>query len=511
MNSTQYKNHNKQKYKVILILLFIMVFILLLMVFALIRLQKKESPKELTYDNLQTVKEVVEYYRSRYISEKESEESGYSLDIYVKFGMLLYDQNKNSNEKYYNDLLEDVAKILLYKSFRMIDNEQDIIIKVICKSGKIDSIIINDIEDYFIYMDSQISMGEYKEIGITDFQVTSNIIQTCVDNKWNAMDFGTRDSIFDEYYIYFNRGMKVRTIDNKIYNIVFNKNYKENVINNLFPGVDLEIVETVLGKPTFEDEELGVIGYKGKQIYVFFTKDEISIYRIEESNVDDFFELADYFLDERLDLLEFMNQLTYIWPDYSDYEYTNNTVFISYPLKAVEIKINYDDTNGILLYNNIKNSLSKVQRYLENTNFVARLQIDCVFEAEKRRVKETKQLLEKCNEYKESLDEETKEIIGESLKYNFYAQTDTAKNIYSMKFISVAEGNPNRELNDSIDYYLWLDNDTFLYSKKGKGIYLYKLTDGSVQRLLEGKEDYELKGFRNGILKYDNTQIVLQY
>ena len=36
------------------------------------------------------------------------------------------------------------------------------------------------------------------------------------------------------------------------------------------------------------------------------------------------------------------------------------------------------------MYNSIKSSMSKIQQYLDNTNFVARLQIDSVYEAEKR-------------------------------------------------------------------------------------------------------------------------------
>ena len=78
-----------------------------------------------------------------------------------------------------------------------------------------------------------------------------------------------------------------------------------------------------------------------------------------------------------------------------------------------------------------------------------------------------------------------------------------------MKFISKDGNNPNRELNDSIDSYLWIDNDTFIYSKKGKGIYTYNLNDGTVRRIIEGTEDYELKNFKNRILNYDDKQILI--
>ena len=150
------KNHNKQNYKKILIVLFVVIFILLCISLCLNMIQKKlEESEELSYDNIKTVKQVVEYYKARYISEEESKEEGYFLDINLKFTILPYDENDNSNEKYYNDFIQDLAKVIKYKSFKMIDNENDITIKVICEKGKIVSIIINDIEDYFIYMDSR--------------------------------------------------------------------------------------------------------------------------------------------------------------------------------------------------------------------------------------------------------------------------------------------------------------------------------------------------------------------
>lgn len=508
MKQIQYKDYNKKNYSKILIVLFVVIFILLLCQLLLTILAKKENKKELTYSNLQTVKDVIEYHESTYISEQESSESDFYLDIFLKFKVLPYDENDNSNEEYYNTLLEDVAKIIKYKSFKMIDKENDINVKVICENNKIVSIIINDIEDYFIYMDSQISMKEYSEIKTTDFSISSDILQLCIDNDWSKdIAFGTRESIFDEYYIYFEEGLKVKVIQDKVYNIIFDKNYKGNVVNNLFPGIDLKNVEIELGKPTFKDTDLNFIGYKGKNIYVFFTNDSISVYRIPDIDTDDFFELANDFIEEKIDFLEFMNQLTYIWPDYSEYEYSSKSVFISYPLKGIEIKLNYDDTNGILVYNNIKSSLSKIQKYLENTNFVSRLKIDSVFEAEKRRVKNSNEQKENCKEYKENLEEEKRKLIGESFRYEIYPETDSNGYIISMKFISSSGDNPNRELNDSMDSYLWIGNDYFVYSKKGKGIYLYNLIDGSIQRIVEGTKDYELKEYKDGILKYDDEQI----
>lgn len=512
MKESKNNKMNNLTKKKIIIVLFVIVFILMILCLIAEKLLQKNESYNISYDNLTTIKEVIEYYDSKYISEKESKDAPYRLDVYLKFKVLPYDENNNSNEEYYTKLLEDGAKVLNYTSFRMFDKENNLTVEVICENGKIKSIIINGIEDYFIYMDSQISMKKYEEIKETEFEVTSEVLQNCINNNWSTdIYFGERSSIFNEYYIYFNEGIKVRIINNKIYNVIFDKKYNKSVINNIIPGRDLHNIELNLGEATFKDEELNLIGYKGKNIYVFFTESEISVYRINNSDTDDFFDLVDSYINEKMDFLEFMNELTYLWPDYSMYEYSKESVFISYPLKGVEIKLNYEGMNGIIIYNNIKSSLSKVQRYLENTDFVARLQIDCVFEAEKRRISENQKDLDFCKEYSEGLGEEKKAVIGESSNYSYYPKVDNNKLIYEMKFISKTDDRPHRELSDTINSYLWIDNNLFLYSKKGKGIYLYNLDNGLVKRLINGKDPYELKGYENGILKYDNKEEKLQY
>ncbi len=499
--------------KKIVIVLIAIIFIVLVSLLLFKNFLESNQTPELIYDNLTTIKQVIEYHGSKYISEEESNDNNYSLDVYLEFKVKPYEDDNTSNEEYYNELLEDSAKVLYYKNFRMIDEKNDITVEVICKNGKIDSIIINGIEDYFIYMDSQISMREYKEISKTEITVQSEVLQNCINNSWNTgVYFGERDSIFDEYYIYFDEGLEVRTIDNMIYNVIFTNKYQGNVVNNTYPGMQLENVEDLMGEPTFKDEDLGILGYKGENIYVFFTETEISIYRVTTADTDDFFDLADRYLNEELDFLEFMNELTYLWLDYSEYTYDSESVFIAYPLKGVEIKLNYgDDLNGIYIYNNIKTNLSRVENYFDNTDFVARLQIDSVFEAEKRRVSKNQNLLKLCNEYKETLDQEKKDSIGENSNYDIYPELDNNGLIYEMKFISKFDNTPNRELSDTINSYLWLDNNNFLYSKKGKGMYVYNLETGTVRRILTGTEDYELKGFENGILKYDDTEIEFQY
>ena len=83
--------------------------------------------------------------------------------------------------------------------------------------------------------------------------------------------------------------------------------------------------------------------------------------------------------------------------------------------------------------------------------------------------------------------------------------------ITKLRFISKNNDRPNRELNDSIDGFLWLNDVYIAFSKKNKGIYLYDLNVGIVKEILTGEADYTLKSFENGILKFDDSEMQIQF
>ena len=67
-----YRKEKNKNYKIIIILI-IFIFMLITISVILGKIYKKEQTENLSYDNLTTIKEVIEYYDSKYISEKESD------------------------------------------------------------------------------------------------------------------------------------------------------------------------------------------------------------------------------------------------------------------------------------------------------------------------------------------------------------------------------------------------------------------------------------------------------
>ncbi len=396
MYKIKIQNQKEKAKKRFFTVLFILIVLLILISIALRFINLDIKKKNVIYTDIKTVEDVLNYYKCKYISETISKLDDYDTDINLIFKNNLY-ENDISNEKVFTAIIKDIARVLKYNSFRMIDNEKEIEIKVLCQNGKINTIIINDIEDYFIYMDSQIDLKKYEEIKTIDLSVESKEIQELINNDWKSDSYlGTRESIFDGYYEYFDEGIKAKTVSGKIFNIIFTEKYNQNVVDGIYPGMEFSSIKNILGNPSFEDEERKIIGYKGKNIYVFFYNDEISIYKNIDTDTKDFFELVDKFLDDKLDLLDFMNELTYMWPDYSEYEYDENGAFISYPLKGIEIKIGQEGTNGIIIYNNINADINVINSYLQNVEFISRLKIDAIFESEKRRLDKDIEISKKC-------------------------------------------------------------------------------------------------------------------
>lgn len=507
MLKQKYRNQSEQvtKNKVLKILIFFVVVVLVLLcVLALVQNARKQ-PK---YNMELEVKEVLENFECTFLKMRNSREEGFVYDIYTNFKYDLF-ENDVSQEEFYGQVIAEVAKRLQYQNFRLLDeNKREMIeIKVICLDNKVQKVLINGIEDYFIYRNSQKNLEIYTEIKNTELSIDSVELLKCMENDWNSnIDFGTRETIFQSYYIYFDEGIETRKIGGKIYNIIFTKNYAESVVNGFTVGTKRDIIERELGTPTFENDDGTIIGYKNDELYIFFGENQISIYENrKETNYDAFFELTDKFLNEEYSLLQFMNELTYLWPDYEKYVYDANTVFLSYPNKGIDIKINYDNTNGIVLYHNIGIRQEEIKQYLAQAEFVARLQVDNIYNAELRRVEKVKSFAKKCEEYEQTFEKKDKRNRGNI--YHYYMDFSTNHSILCVYFISQNAAYPNCELSENIKSYIWGKEDYFIYSVEQKGIYYYDLRNQSKGTIITGKETFEIKSFENGMLSYDDKMI----
>ena len=346
---------NKQKR---LIIITISVILAILLIYLTIQYFKR-----ITYDPekpYQTVKEAVNTLGHKYIKEEKSEVEEFNKDIFVTFSVDLY-TNERSNQNIYYDLIYTIAKVEKYKSFRLIDTEKEIVINVLAneQEKKLIRIYINGDDNYYGRQESLNSIDKYEETAVTDFIVNSTILKEIIQKNWSTNINLPQEYIKEEQYkIYETEGIKIKNVNNKIFNIVFTEEYNQNIVNEIKVGTNIWEVVNILGNPTFGELSNGLIGYQGKEFIIFFSSREISIYPSgKDYDKTEFSKLVQIFTEQG-NAKEFVNNVTNLWKDYDYYEYDENHVDLRYSLKGVEIQFNITSNHGIIIYLNYEGSIT---------------------------------------------------------------------------------------------------------------------------------------------------------
>lgn len=186
-----------------------------------------------------------------------------------------------------------------------------------------------------------------------ELSIQSKEILDLIENNWDItnVNLGTRESTCDDYDIYFDEGIEVRTVAGKVFNIVFTKKYQGEIANGLTTRSTLEEIENVLGVGYFEMEQdeleneeesdnRFLIGYEVEHMYIFFSNNGVSIYPLKPvENMELLIEKIEE-LWENKDIGEFINNLTDIWNDFDTYEANEKFIEVNYALKGFNLNWN---------------------------------------------------------------------------------------------------------------------------------------------------------------------------
>lgn len=488
------KKKMDKKKKIIISISAVLAFLIILVVILKISQNKPINSKE----EAKSLQSIVEFCECKFISSKESEEKGYSLDIYLEFKYSPYEDGK-SKQPYYDVTIEGISEFLKYRNIRLIDKSRNLVIRVDTKTNSISKKYFNDIEEseYFSKLLSENTLENKKELKETKFDITSEL-QTLINNNWSTknINFGEKTSTFKDYDIYFENGYRVRNINGRLFNIVFTNKFEKEVISNIKVGDSFEKVKKELGNNYIEQS--GILEYMGKDLYVCFTANEISVYPRISYDYTQFEKLLEEYNNNK-DFNSFMNKLTSLWPDYSYYKYDTDYCYIMYPLKGVRIYNSSQKTDGIQLYQEYNGSLKDEHKdYYQvyyNTNE------SLILKAEQDR------MMQKC---------ETIANDGEfvSEKYSYKTQRNKDGKLYDIIIFSIDGENPDSELNKDIyvDKILWYDDDNLIYSIEKKGIYMYNATTRKIKTIVTGTNDFNITNFDhvNKILTYDGKDVKIE-
>ena len=502
--------------KVLLRILIIIIIIIVIFIYSII--EKKLFKREVENNNytsvkeFESVREVAVYLGCDYIKEEELKDQDYSKRIYLKFNKGLYSGNV-SNEEFFQKLAIYTANVLDFSNFIFIDESQNITIEVICDKEEkvVKHIKINGDANYYADKESRKNLDSFKNTNISDITINSDIINNLIKNNWveRKVSFGTKESSLDDYDIYFDEGIKVKRIGDKVFNVVFTERYSKEIVNNLKVGVSFENVKKSLGQPIIEDSS--IIGYKGEKIYIFFEKDEVSIYRVEDSKNEEFCNIVQQIKNGE-DIRKVASNLTDIWSDYDEYSVSGNQINITYSLRGVKFQYNVSDKQGIILYKNytgyVENNktLTEISKDELPSNIYIDKNYDLVVLKEQERMYVTsnytyREELRKSNTNEENLKRFSNE---------YYLCIDTKDNIQTQKFICINKEYPDLELNLNINSYTWVDDYRYMYSIKNEGVYILDLRTRKISIVVKGTGNFDFKEYNSNVLKYDDKTITIK-
>ena len=397
----------KKIIKIVLIVSIVLFLIILIIANKVAEKKKIEDEKENYYANkiynsiedFKTVEEVIIYKKAKYIKEEESNVEGYDVDIYTNLKYPSYTDTEN-NSLFYKDMIKKIAYVLQYKNFRVIDEEKNIVIAAICDVSKksIVKLYVNGEENYWENRELATNLNRINtQEASRNIVIQSEELKNLIANQWkrNKLKIEITKNKIGDYEIFEEQGLQIRTIYKKVFNIIFTSDYNKEVVNNIKTGTDLKEIIRILGTPTFGEENLGLIGYKGEKIYVFFTESKISVYRVEDQyeKLDEFIILIEKFEREK-NVKEFVNGITDIWPDYDQYDWDKNYVHLQYTLKGIKIEFNISSNQGITYSSNftgkirenltvqdIQNNIEKLPKYtfFDSEDSVYKLELERYF------------------------------------------------------------------------------------------------------------------------------------
>ncbi len=494
----------RQKRRLIASILIIIIIILIIWIVMMLIPHKNENVGDFS-----SVKEVVEYMNSDYIKMKNSSTKGYVKDIYVTFGTLPK-ENENINQKYYDDIVKLIAKVLEYKNYIIYDETNNITIKIKCNEvdKTITSYVINDDEDYFKKLKSQDEIESYEDIKVSTFEIKSSFLNNIVKNNWekNSITLSNKTSQMDGYDIYFNDGIEIKIVNDKIFNVIFLPNYNEEILPNIKVNTTLEDIVSNLGTPTFGSVKEKLIGYKLENMYVFFSKENVSVYRREDTKgLTTISDILKNVNDNNYDLTALSSFIGEAWQDYDNLvDFPDNGYEQDYILKGVKLVVGTSKENGLYVYNNYEgtiynektfSSLNKENVTIDSKHLVLK-NTDLVYETEKARI--DKYIFDSSNP-----------LVNENFGLVFTSVYDVQAKNYEITGLNIVSRNkdiPNSSINKQVTTPTIIDKTRFIYGISNDGIYVYDVNTCKTEKIISGLGNFEITSYKDNILKYDGKE-----
>lgn len=126
-------------------------------------------------------------------------------------------------------------------------------------------------------VEAEASTNKVKNNEQISAKTNSTVLVMLKNSGWDRMKANLNNYEIDSEGTYtFSDGYKLYCNETYVNYIVFTKNFKGKVIEDITVGTPISEVKEILGKPSFEEE--GIVGYRTGEYYAFFYENEIVVY-----------------------------------------------------------------------------------------------------------------------------------------------------------------------------------------------------------------------------------------
>lgn len=464
--------------------------------------QKKEQVASYTrVEEFKSIEEVLIYLDSEFIEQQDSNEENISYIVKAKLKYGLELRNKN----YYEKLIAYSASATGFKNFKIIDEEKDITVIVLCSNSQtISSYYINNEKFYFDKLESKQNLEKAKNVNITTINNIGNVLQQLIKSNWvtTYVNLGTKDSTYKGYEIYFDEGFEIKKVNGKVFNLIFTERYSNAVVENMKVNSTPEEIISKLGEPAFRNGLC--IGYKTEKFYIFFSENQISIYPIVTYTTDEIIPIIDEF-EKSKSISDLITHFRETWSDYDIFKYKDNGVILQYTLKGLKIVFDNSAIQGIVIYSNYTGKIDKdytiediKTQEIDFPNTINFVNEDLVFTQEMSRIN-------MLDDYTEKDNFACEKVLNISNKFKLYEDINSGE----FCFISINKQVPNSELRENFNSGIWYEDNKFVYSINNKGIYIYYPEECRYSTVIEGTEQFIIEKIEDNKLFYDDQIIDL--
>ena len=183
-----------------------------------------------------------------------------------------------------------------------------------------------------------------------------NLVLNNLDKSSDDIFGKTTEKVLEENS-FPERHIRTRDSFGRLNYVVFTKLYNKPLFNNLYLTDSKSEIERKLNIKIKEGNEAITIRNKGYYVHINIAmKEAVVMPIIEDANIDEFLKITKNFLKDG-DLKKYVPEITTKYPYYTNYEYGENKINLTYPTLGIDIifldkKANRYGESGINIYPN---------------------------------------------------------------------------------------------------------------------------------------------------------------